>query len=119
MIDIYTHSKSGMHISMDTFVQRFQPQRYSVWLNGDDFGFHPAANEEYLPAPVPTIQDVLIKKHNKTVPQSVLDYLRHRNAHHARFQQRKNLSYAQPFPDLSFEDIKNRSDLPQEVKDQF
>ena len=28
-------------ISMDTFVQRFQPERYELWIHGKDVGVHP------------------------------------------------------------------------------
>lgn len=58
---------------MDTFVKRIQPERYSAWLNGDDFAYHPAICDEYLPASVPSVQDVLINKNNTNVPKAVLD----------------------------------------------
>lgn len=36
-----TCRKDMVRISMDTFVKRFQPDRYENWLKGTDFGPHP------------------------------------------------------------------------------
>lgn len=45
-------------ISMDTFVKRFQPDRYENWLKGIDYGRHPEDPEDvYVPAPLPTHLD--------------------------------------------------------------
>lgn len=101
---------------MDTFIQRFQPERYSLWLNADDYGHHPAT-QEYSSAPIPTVQDILINKHNKNVPQSVFESLRHQSAR--RSKPAAKLKYAQKFPDIDIGGIKNRADVPQEMKEQF
>lgn len=58
-----TCSSDMVKISMDTFVKRFQPERYEDWLNGTDVGPHPedpAANA--APAPPPNDDDVLCNK---------------------------------------------------------
>lgn len=101
-------SKFGTNFSMDTFVQRFQPERYSYWLNGDDF-----------PAEIPSIQDVLINKNNKNIPQSVLDSLLNKNNKHPRFKRSKNLPFSSQFPDINISEILTRSDVPEEVKRQY
>lgn len=93
---------------MDTFVQRFQPERYSSWLNGDDF-----------PAEVPSVQDVLINKNNTTVPQAVLGSLLKHNNKYARFKRSKNLPFSSQFPDINISEILMRSDVPEEAKKQF
>lgn len=49
----------GVHISMDTFVQRYQPDRYQDWLHGNDIDKHP---EDPKPAPFPTVQDFFNNK---------------------------------------------------------
>lgn len=41
-------------ISMDTFVRRFQPERYENWLAGRDYGYHPEEPGKLSKAPRPT-----------------------------------------------------------------
>lgn len=104
---------------MDTFVQRFQPNLYTAWLDGKDLGRHPATGGDILPAPIPTIQDVLINRNNIHVPQSVLDSLRSRNGHHGRFRCKTALNFAQQYPDFNIGEIKARSDIPSDVRNSF
>jgi jumonji domain-containing protein 2 len=52
----------SVKISMDTFVQRFQPDRYELWLKGMDFGEHPEFPGRRSLAPPPTKQDVMNNK---------------------------------------------------------
>ncbi|CAG0887835.1 unnamed protein product [Cyprideis torosa] len=40
-------------ISMDTFVQRFQPERYELWKVGKDIGPHPEDSSRVSAAPTP------------------------------------------------------------------
>lgn len=48
---------------MDTFVKRFQPERYQAWLEGVDFGLHPEdPPNAIVPAPLPTHIDVMCNK---------------------------------------------------------
>ncbi|ETN59259.1 JmjC domain-containing histone demethylation protein 3C [Anopheles darlingi] len=42
-------------ISMETFVRRFQPERYERWLRGEDFGYHPEDPTNYYAAPKPML----------------------------------------------------------------
>lgn len=50
-------------ISMDTFVKRFQPDKYDAWINGTDIGPHPEdAPSEARPAPLPSDEDLLVNK---------------------------------------------------------
>ncbi|CAL4082362.1 unnamed protein product, partial [Meganyctiphanes norvegica] len=51
-------------ISMDTFVKRFQPDRYEAWLMGKDVGPHPEDPGRHSAATQPTINDVLCNKKN-------------------------------------------------------
>ena len=48
-----------VRISMDTFVRRFQPERYELWLAGKDVGPHPEDPSRNTPANLPTHADVL------------------------------------------------------------
>lgn len=50
------HCRSDMvKISMDTFVKRFQPERYEDWLLGRDFGCHPEEPGKITAAPPPVL----------------------------------------------------------------
>uniref|UniRef100_A0A7R9IZG7 [histone H3]-trimethyl-L-lysine(9) demethylase n=1 Tax=Timema californicum TaxID=61474 RepID=A0A7R9IZG7_TIMCA len=60
-------------ISMDTFVKRFQPDRYHLWLQGKDIGAHPEEPTRHYAAPPPSQRDVLVNKNNTELPQSFLE----------------------------------------------
>lgn len=56
-------SSDMVKISMDTFVKRFQPDKYDDWINGTDMGPHPEDPTAVVaPAPVPTNQDIRANK---------------------------------------------------------
>uniref|UniRef100_A0A182JI09 [histone H3]-trimethyl-L-lysine(9) demethylase n=1 Tax=Anopheles atroparvus TaxID=41427 RepID=A0A182JI09_ANOAO len=42
-------------ISMETFVRRFQPERYEHWLRGEDYGYHPEDPTNFYAAPKPML----------------------------------------------------------------
>ncbi|CAG9861596.1 unnamed protein product [Phyllotreta striolata] len=68
-----TCSKDMVKISMDTFVKRFQPDRYEMWLKGEDIGPHPEEPNRNVAAPIPMPQDILCNKNNTSLPQSYLE----------------------------------------------
>lgn len=68
-----TCSNDMVKISMDTFVKRFQPDRYELWLKGQDIGCHPEQPEKMVPAPHPSGQDILCNKHNTELPESFIE----------------------------------------------
>lgn len=48
---------------MDTFVKRFQPDRYEDWINGTDYGPHPEDSSIVMAAaPLPSDHDILVNK---------------------------------------------------------
>lgn len=47
--------KDMVKISMETFVKRFQPDRYEKWLIGEDFGCHPEEPGKIYAAPKPIL----------------------------------------------------------------
>lgn len=49
----------NVKISMDTFVRRFQPERYQLWLDGKDMGPHPEDPTKSSIAPPPSALDLL------------------------------------------------------------
>lgn len=68
-----TCSNDMVKISMDTFVKRFQPDRYDLWLKGQDIGCHPEQPERMVPAPHPSGQDILCNKNNTELPESFIE----------------------------------------------
>ncbi|CAG9770063.1 unnamed protein product [Ceutorhynchus assimilis] len=68
-----TCSKDMVKISMDTFVKRFQPEKYDKWLKGEDVGPHPEEPDRKVAAPLPLPQDILCNKNNPSLPQSYVD----------------------------------------------
>ena len=57
-----------VHISMDCFVRRLQPDRYEDWLAGNDMGRHPEEPDARpTPAPAPTAEEFLMNVNNKNV----------------------------------------------------
>ncbi|GBP32713.1 Probable lysine-specific demethylase 4B [Eumeta japonica] len=68
-----TCSNDMVKISMDTFVKRFQPDRYELWLKGQDIGCHPEQPERMVPAPHPSGQDILCNKNNSELPESFVE----------------------------------------------
>jgi jumonji domain-containing protein 2 len=47
-------------ISMETFVRRFQPERYQNWLEGKDWGYHPEEPGRLTLAPAPVLNKKLM-----------------------------------------------------------
>lgn len=58
---------------MDTFVKRFQADRYEMWLKGEDIGPHPEEPNKQLPAPLPMPQDILCNKNHSSLPGGFID----------------------------------------------
>lgn len=56
-------------INMDTFIQRFQPEKYDLWLQGKDFGCHPEIPGKLYAAPHPSPEEILGDK-NESTPQN-------------------------------------------------
>jgi [histone H3]-trimethyl-L-lysine9/36 demethylase len=52
--------KDMVKIAMETFVRRFQPDRYENWLQGKDFGCHPEEPGKICAAPMPVLNKKLM-----------------------------------------------------------
>jgi len=57
-------SKDMVKISMDTFVKRFQPEKYNNWLKGQDIGCHPEEPNKLYAAPLPSFNKY-VKRYTK------------------------------------------------------
>jgi len=67
-----------VNISMDCFVKRFQPERYDLWLSGQDVGHHPCDDPKTTAmsvAPPPSAEEFLVNKTNNDteVPDCLLN----------------------------------------------
>jgi len=74
-----------VHISMDTFVKRLQPERYDDWINGKDFGRHPEEpNGRPTAAPPPSAEEYLSNSQNsdKEIPLCLLEPKKRRHPIH-------------------------------------
>ncbi|KAK9306803.1 hypothetical protein QLX08_002688 [Tetragonisca angustula] len=107
-----TCSKDMVKISMDTFVKRFQPERYELWLRGEDIGPHPE-DPKQTAAPMPSQMDLLCSNSsNGQLPQSYLNAAPKNKRH--TIHKKKNLMATNS--DVDMEELVNRSDIPPDVK---
>lgn len=115
-------------ISMDTFVQRFQPEKYDLWLQGKnlsrwkniasdglkpffwvtgkDYGCHPEVPGKYSAAPHPSREEILCNKnHNQSVPESFSEPTKKKAKRHLVHKQPDAdfLQAETPPPDLTAE----------------
>ncbi|XP_025191836.1 lysine-specific demethylase 4C-like [Melanaphis sacchari] len=66
-------------ISMETFVKRLQPEKYELWLQGNDVGTHPEDPYRTIAAPLPSTCDLLCNKNNTGVPKLYIEAGRKRH----------------------------------------
>ena len=64
----------NVHISMDTFVKKLQPDRYEDWLKGQDYGRHPEEPKaKPTPAPPPSVEEYVTLYQNGEIPIELLE----------------------------------------------
>ncbi|XP_050093687.1 probable lysine-specific demethylase 4B [Anopheles aquasalis] len=102
-------------ISMDTFVKRFQPERYEAWMDGTDFGPHPE-DPSHVVGPPPRHVEYADDKDEgiESLPEE---------GGHTPMKRACNatvcipkLSFKEKNPDLDLNDIQNNPHLPDDVK---
>ncbi|KYN05401.1 PREDICTED: lysine-specific demethylase 4C-like [Cyphomyrmex costatus] len=107
-----TCSKDMVKISMDTFVKRFQPDRYQLWLRGEDIGPHPE-DPRQTAAPMPSQMDLLCSNSsNGELPQDYLSATPKNKRH--MIHKKKNIIRTNP--GINMEELVNREDIPPDVK---
>ncbi|XP_011269922.2 uncharacterized protein LOC105259589 isoform X2 [Camponotus floridanus] len=104
-------SKDMVKISMDTFVKRFQPERYDLWLRGEDIGPHPE-DPRQTAAPMPSQMDLLCSSSNNgQLPQSYLN---------AAPKNKRHMIHKKKIIDtnsgVNMEELVNRVDIPADIK---
>uniref|UniRef100_T1ITK4 [histone H3]-trimethyl-L-lysine(9) demethylase n=1 Tax=Strigamia maritima TaxID=126957 RepID=T1ITK4_STRMM len=72
-----TCRKDSVKIDMETFVKRFQPDRYELWKIGRDVGPHPEDPTRITAAPPPYKSAIFLKKGRKKSEDSVTISKRH------------------------------------------
>ena len=71
-----------VYISMETFVKRFQPDRYENWLKGKDIGRHPEEpDSKPTPAPPPSIDEYIQNDKDRPIPDYMLEQKNKKRRH--------------------------------------
>ncbi|XP_033212914.1 lysine-specific demethylase 4C-like [Belonocnema kinseyi] len=106
-----TCSKDMVKISMDTFVKRFQPERYELWLRGEDVGSHPE-DPRQTAAPMPSQLDLLCNSEsNGELPEGYLSAAP-KNKRHTIHCKKNNPNTNMDLTQL----VKNQPNIPTYVK---
>lgn len=107
-------SSDMVKISMDTFVQRFQPDKYEAWMDGTDFGPHPE-DPTHIVGPPPRIidcdKDEGIESFTEEGEQTTM-----KKACNIATANIRKMSFKEKNPDLDLNDIQNNPHIPDDVK---
>lgn len=107
-------SSDMVKISMDTFVQRFQPDKYEAWMNGTDYGPHPE-DPSHIVGPPPRIidcdKDEGIESFTEEGEQTPM-----KKACNIATTNIRTMSFKEKNPDLDLNDIQNNPHIPDDVK---
>ncbi|XP_058117185.1 probable lysine-specific demethylase 4B [Anopheles ziemanni] len=109
-------STEMVKILMDTFVKRFQPERYLSWMDGSDFGPHPEDPTHIVGPPPRLIEDgddrdegiESFSEEGEPTPTM-------KKACNLTVSIRQ-MSFKEKNPDLDLSDIQNNPHLPEDVK---
>ncbi|CAD6207378.1 GSCOCG00010212001-RA-CDS, partial [Cotesia congregata] len=105
-----TCNNDMVKISMDTFVKRFQPERYDLWLRGEDIGCHPE-DPRQTAAPMPSQMDLLCCNSTDKLPDSFINAPK--NKRHTIHRKKSLVDSNQ---DLNMHELVNGPDIPADVK---
>lgn len=94
-----TCTPDSVKICMDTFVKRFQPEKYESWINGTDLTPHP--EDPTLIVPPPKREE--IKENNQITKRAIVPPCR-------------KMSFKDRNPDLDIEEIIRNPNVPADVK---
>lgn len=105
-------SSDMVKILMDTFVKRFQPDRYESWMDGSDFGPHPEDPTSMI-GPPPRITEAGDDKEEGDAEE--VDHGTMKKGCNLTVSIR-NISFKEKNPDLDLSDIQQNPHLPDDVK---
>uniref|UniRef100_A0AAG5DPH8 [histone H3]-trimethyl-L-lysine(9) demethylase n=1 Tax=Anopheles atroparvus TaxID=41427 RepID=A0AAG5DPH8_ANOAO len=111
-------SSDTVKILMDTFVKRFQPERYVAWMEGSDYGPHPEDPTHIVGPPPRLVEDgderdegiESFSEEGEPTPMKKGCNLTVRIP---------KISFKQKNPDLDLKDIQNNPHLPDDVKQEL
>uniref|UniRef100_A0A182QYU3 [histone H3]-trimethyl-L-lysine(9) demethylase n=1 Tax=Anopheles farauti TaxID=69004 RepID=A0A182QYU3_9DIPT len=104
-------STDMVKILMDTFVKRFQPERYESWMDGTDFGPHPE-DPSTITGPPPRIAEANDEKDDGMEEGGSLPMKKGCNLTVSI----RKISFKEKNPDLDLTDIQQNPHLPDDVK---
>lgn len=107
-------SSDMVKIAMDTFVKRFQPEKYEAWMNGTDFGPHPEDPTHIVGPPprhVESEKDEGIESFTDEGEQTPMKKQCNIGTANVR-----KMSFKEKNPDLDYNDIQNNPHIPDDVK---
>ncbi|XP_055384571.1 probable lysine-specific demethylase 4B [Condylostylus longicornis] len=105
-----TCSNDMVKISMDTFVKRFQPDKYEAWLEGRDVGFHPEDQSHQIPSNPPSDFDVLCNKNNDEIAPNLISRMK------KQCMPMKKKTFKERNPDLDLNEIQSNPHIPDDIK---
>ncbi|XP_053668490.1 probable lysine-specific demethylase 4B [Anopheles marshallii] len=104
-------SSDMVKILMDTFVKRFQPERYEAWMDGTDFGPHPE-DPTCIVGPPPRITEAGDEKDEGIEAGEPMPMKKGCNPTVSI----RKISFKEKNPDLDLTDIQQNPHLPDDVK---
>ncbi|XP_021712626.1 uncharacterized protein LOC5570369 isoform X1 [Aedes aegypti] len=107
-------SSDMVKISMDTFVKRFQPDKYEAWMNGTDFGPHPE-DPSHIVGPPPRVIDCDKDEGIESFTEEG-EHTPMKKACNIATKNIRKMSFKEKNPDLDLNDIQNNPHIPDDVK---
>lgn len=107
-------SSDMVKISMDTFVKRFQPEKYESWMDGTDFGPHPE-DPTHIVGPPPRVIDCDKDEGIESFTEDG-EHTPMKKACNIATTNIRKMSFKEKNPDLDLNDIQNNPHIPDDVK---
>uniref|UniRef100_A0A1Q3F838 [histone H3]-trimethyl-L-lysine(9) demethylase n=1 Tax=Culex tarsalis TaxID=7177 RepID=A0A1Q3F838_CULTA len=112
-------SSDMVKISMDTFVKRFQPEKYESWMDGTDFGPHPE-DPSHIVGPPPRVfeceKDEGIESFSEEGAEQNGGTMKKACNLSVSAANLRKMSFKEKNPDLDLNDIQNNPHIPDDVK---
>lgn len=106
-------SSDMVKISMQTFVKRLQPEKYDLWMRGEDVGPHPEDPKRIAPNPL-TANDLLYINQNGDLPLPEQEQM-NRKCNPSLDGKPTTKTFKQRNPDLDLDDLERNPHVPADV----